>query len=310
MTDTTPAQPHERELRLRYAGNCRDCGTPLAAGTRARWNTDNRTVHCLTCPIPHRPPEESPARHVAVAHEDATPSWGTAGASAQRRFEGQESRRHARLRTRWVGVVALSAFGAMAGAILAAVLDVRATAFLVLGAALPVLNLLATPQHIDAWRSGAAGERAVGTRLDRLRPAGVLTLHDRRVPGRRTNIDHIAVSPSVVYVIDTKNHAGKVRLTSDGLRVAGRRGDHMLTGVQAQMAVVREALDDQILSTDAIRGVLCFTRAELPWIRLTPESIALLNPRGLSRTLRKPGPLTSDQIRHLATVLSQRLPVA
>lgn len=310
MTDTTPAQPPERELRLRYAGDCRDCGTRLAAGTRARWNPGSRSVRCLACTTPRRPSEEPPASHVAVAPRDDTPNWGTAGASAQRRFEEQESRRRARLSTRWGAVVVLSVFGALGGAIFAAVLDVRATVFVGLGAVLPVLKLLATPQHIDAWRSGAAGERAVGARLDRLRPSGVLALHDRRVPGRRTNIDHIAVGPSGVYVVDTKNHAGKVSSTRGGLRVAGRRCDQMVAGVHSQMAVVRDVLDDQFLSADAIHGVLCFTRAELPWIRSTPKGIALLNPRGLSRMLRKPGPLTSDQVHHLATVLAQRLPVA
>ena len=84
----------------------------------------------------------------------------------------------------------------------------------------------------------------------------------------------------------------------------------MVTGVQAQVTVVRHVLDDQILSADAIQGVLCFTCADLPWIRPTREGIALLNPRGLSRTLRKPGSLSPDQVHHLATVLAQRLPVA
>lgn len=310
MTDPTPAQPHERELRLRYAGDCRDCGTLLPAGTRARWNPDNRTVHCLTCATPRRPSGPSSAAQVAVDHKTGDLNWGRAGASAQRLFDRQESRRRARPRARWVAVLGLSVLGALGGAVLAAVLDVQATAFVVVGAVLPVLNLLATPQHIDAWRSGAAGERQVGSRLDRLRPAGVLTLHDRRVPSRRTNIDHITVSPTGVYVIDTKNTAGKVDVTRDGLRVAGRRRDQMVTGVQAQMAVVRDILDDQSLSSDAIHGVLCFTRAELPWRRPTPGGIALLNPRGLTRTLRKPGPLSPDQVQHLARVLAQRLPVA
>jgi hypothetical protein len=285
MTDA----PQDRELRLRRAGHCRDCGALLPAGTRARWHPAGRTVHCLICPAP---------------------DWGTAGASAQRQFEKQEGRRRARLRTRWVAVVALSAFGALGGAVLASILGVGTTAFVALGAALPVLNVLATPQHIAAWRSGAAGERAVGARLDRLRVAGVLTLHDRRVPGRRTNIDHIAVSPSGIYVIDTKNHAGKVSATRHGLRVAGRQSDRMLTGVQGQVAVVREALADQVLPAVDIRGVLCFTRAELPWFHPSPKGIVLLSPRGLSRAVRRSGPLTSDQVHHLATLLAQRLPAA
>ena len=75
---------------------------------------------------------------------------------------------------------ALGALGAMAGAVLAAALHAQTILFVVLGAAIPVLNLLAIPQHLDAWRSGAAGEREFSARLDKLRPAGVLTLHDRR----------------------------------------------------------------------------------------------------------------------------------
>ena len=301
MTDATPAEPLDRELRLRFAGSCRDCGAALAAGTRARWDRHDRAIRCLACPNESPLPEPPPA--------DDT-QWGVAGASAQRRFDTQESRRRARLRGRWVGVLLVGALGAMGGAAVAAVLDVQMVLFAVPGAALPVLRLLATPQHIDAWRSGAAGERAVGARLEKLRAAGIRTLHDRRVPGRRTNIDHIAVSRAGVFVIDTKNVAGKVTSTRDGLRVAGRRRDTMVTGVQGQVHVVRHALRDQPLPPDAIRGVLCFTRAELPWLRSAPGGVALLGPRGLARTLRGAGPLTPDQVHHLAAVLAERLPVA
>ena len=126
----------------------------------------------------------------------------------------------------------------------------------------PVLRVFATPQHIDAWRSGAIGEREVGIRLDRLRVAGVLTLHDRRVLGRRTIIDHVAASAAGVFVIDTKNVVGKVIPTRNGRRVAGQRRDEMLTGVPGQIAAVRQALGDQRLSSDVVHGVLCFSRKE------------------------------------------------
>lgn len=71
-----------------------------------------------------------------------------------------------------------------------------------------------------------------------------------------------------------------------------------------------KALNDHPLSPVAIRGVLCFTRAELPWLRPAPGGIALLSPRGLSRTLRRPGTLSPQQVHHLATLLAHRLPVA
>ena len=137
------------------------------------------------------------------------------------------------------GVVLLSVLGAIGGTVLAAALHAQTILFVALGGILPVLKLLATARHIDAWRSRAAGEREVGAWLDKLRTAGVLTLHDRRVPGRRTHIDHIAVTPGGVFVIDTKNVAGKVSVTRNGLHVAGRRRDAMVTGVQGQIAVVR-----------------------------------------------------------------------
>ena len=37
-----------------------------------------------------------------------------------------------------------------------------------------------------------------------------MVLHDRAVPGGRANIDHIAVVPSGVWVIDTKHYRGRL----------------------------------------------------------------------------------------------------
>lgn len=238
------------------------------------------------------------------------PDWGVAGASAQRQYDAQQRRRRARLRAHWLWIVGASLLGAVAGGAFTAATHARGVTFVLIGAAVPVLRLLPTPQHIDAWRSGAVGERAVGARLDALRPAGVFVLHDRRVPGKRTNIDHIAVAASGVFVIDTKNVIGKVTPTRTGLQVAGWRRDEMIAGVHRQVAVVRHALADQAVDPETVRGVLCFTRADLPWLRASPGGVSLLYPRGLARVLRRPGPFTPDQVRHLATVLAERLPAA
>jgi hypothetical protein len=40
---------------------------------------------------------------------------------------------------------------------------------------------------------------------------GVELLHDRRICGSRANIDHLAIGPGGVTVIDAKNYRGKVR---------------------------------------------------------------------------------------------------
>lgn len=64
------------------------------------------------------------------------------------------------------------------------------------------------PQTVRAWSSGSIGESAIGRRLDSLSHKGVMALHDRRIPRTVANIDHIAIGPSGVFVIDTKRYPG------------------------------------------------------------------------------------------------------
>jgi hypothetical protein len=235
-----------------------------------------------------------------------------AGASAQREYHRREGRRRARV-TAPLPLAVRSGGGAVAGALVATFAHVGGALFVVFVlffAGLSALKSFDTPQHVDAWRSGADGERAVGAALDALRGDGVLTVHDRRIPGSRANIDHIAIAPSGIVVVDSKNHAGKVVVTGSGLTIAGRRRDGMVPGVQRQVAVVRRTLADQQLPPDLVRGVLCFTRADLPWLCPAPGGVQLLDRKGLARELRRPGPLAPEQVRHLAGTLAARLPPA
>lgn len=50
---------------------------------------------------------------------------------------------------------------ALGGAILTGATNTHSALFVVLGAELPVLKVPPTPQHINAWRAGAACEGAV-----------------------------------------------------------------------------------------------------------------------------------------------------
>ena len=80
-----------------------------------------------------------------------------------------------------------------------------------------LLAVFGDPQHTRAWDNGADGERAVARRLDALIDRGVIALHDRRVPGSSANIDHIAVGPSGIYVMDAKyRETGRVQLRRAG----------------------------------------------------------------------------------------------
>ena len=74
-----------------------------------------------------------------------------------------------------------------------------------------MLALQGAPQHESRWAHGAGGEELVAQELAKRCPE-VAVLHDRRIPGSRANIDHIAVAPTGVWVIDTKRYKGKVQV--------------------------------------------------------------------------------------------------
>ena len=124
------------------------------------------------------------------------------------------------------------------------------------------------PQSTRAWQVGAVGEERVAARLHAAADRGVLALHDRRIPGSRANIDHIAVGPAGVYVIDAKRYENaqiRVRRVGglfsprrDELLVRGRVRNNLVAGVEKQVAVVRAALDAAGLGDVPVTGVLCF----------------------------------------------------
>jgi hypothetical protein len=74
----------------------------------------------------------------------------------------------------------------------------------------------------EMWGRGHAGEQTVGAQLELLRPHGFDVLHDVRWPGRkRANIDHVAVGPPGILVVDAKNWSGDVTIHYGVLRQNG-----------------------------------------------------------------------------------------
>ena len=177
-----------------------------------------------------------------------------AGASAQRRYDQLRARRDMQVRARHPRLGGL------------------------------ILALGAEPSSATAWAKGAEGERIVASRLDQVE--GVLTLHDRRIPGGRANIDHIAVGPAGVYVIDAKHYRGQVArrdvggfFRRDERLLVGRRDCTKLVDAMAcQVEAVRLALGN---SDVAVHPAVCFVNAEWP---LFARPFALAQRRGTQRT--------------------------
>ena len=92
-------------------------------------------------------------------------------------------------------------------------------------------KLVAAERRQLAWEAGAEGERLTAKALAAL-PAGWVVLHDVHWPGRPlANLDHIAVGPGGVVIIDSKNWTGKVQVRDGTLR---RTGTDARTPARAQ----------------------------------------------------------------------------
>jgi len=163
-----------------------------------------------------------------------------------------------------------------------------------------------------AWAKGAQGERIVGGLLDSL--PGVLVLHDRAVPGSSANIDHVAVAPTGVYVVDAKHYAGEPRLDrlGDGrvlrLKVGGADRTSLVVGVRQQLGIVAEALADPAIP---VRAVLCFVGSHWPDSNgFVIDGVGVTSPERLGELLRTPGPLSAQEIAAVHARLRERLAAA
>lgn len=270
-------------MRLRRPDHCRVCSTDLPAGTVAIWDPAARTVMCLGC------------ASAEVAAGPAAPiDPGQPGASALRQHQRLHDAREQHAREKLGGL----------GVFLAKVID--------------------EPSSTRAWQQGGNGEVRVGARLETLLDGtGVRLLHDRRAPGHgQANIDHIAVGPGGVTVIDAKTHRGKIRRDWEGglfterrtiLRIDGRDQTKLIAGVEKQTGYVRAALTQlDIGDAISITGALCFPNVErLPLMgRIEIRGIIVDGPKPVARLAARPGALEPDVVERIWGHLAQALPSA
>lgn len=99
------------------------------------------------------------------------------------------------------------------------------------------------------WRAGEQGETAVAAELDRLSAYGWRILHDRRKSRTSpANIDHIAIGPAGVFVVDAKNWRGKLDVKADSLFCGGQpRRREMETVVDLAVQLREELAADGIV---------------------------------------------------------------
>lgn len=78
------------------------------------------------------------------------------------------------------------------------------------------------PRYVETWREGAEGERKAAKALRPLERDGWHVIHD--IQNGRGNYDHVAVGPSGVYLLESKNLQGVVSVQG-GVPLLTRRHD-------------------------------------------------------------------------------------
>jgi hypothetical protein len=264
---------------------CRDAGAGewhvRADDEQGAWGAHKRRGRLARTDDRLRPQGRGVLSWAMSAPKDAN---GTAGASARREQQRRQDNRETRVRKRHPRLGGL------------------------------ILALQDAPQHETSWGRGAGGEELVARTLAKRCPQ-IQVLHDRRIPGSRANIDHIAITATGVWVIDTKRYKGKVRVQkplfgTPTLNVAGRDKTKLVDGLAKQVQLVTAALAG--LAPDApIHGCFCFIDSDLPLLGARSiDGLRIVGRKGLVKQLTAAGPLTVDDTTTLATMLTERFPVA
>jgi hypothetical protein len=260
MAENPQAESTDMRMKLRYAGVCRLCGMELPAKQEVVYERATKTVRCVEC-LTDAVAAEGVSGAEPAPVEATLEEAGVPGSSARREYERRKAKDEERLRQKW---------GRLGG--IAVVLSDE-------------------KQSTKAWATGAVGEERLGARLDALVSESIAVLHDRRIPGSKANIDHIAITAAGIWVIDAKRDKGRPELRIEGgiLRprvekvLVGRRDcTKLVDGVLKQVDLVRE-----LVGNVPVTGALCFIEADWPLVggAFTTRDVHVLWPKRLTKLL-------------------------
>lgn len=183
-------------------------------------------------------------------------------------------------------------------------------------------HVIEEPQSTQSWAKGARGEQRTASRLEKhLAGHPVRLLHDRRIPGHgKANLDHLAIGPGGLTVIDSKTHRGEVRVERVGglftdrhsiLTIGGRDQTKLIDAVERRVKLVASALTGAGFEDLDVRGALCFPDPDgLPLRQLSVRDIVVDGPKPIAKLARRGGPRSAAHVEQLAHALAALFPVA
>jgi hypothetical protein len=244
----------------------------------------------LTGPGRRRPAAGQPVVAVRVRA-----SVGRPGASAQAEYRHQRAvERAAWTRGLPWRTAAVLATGVAAG-LLAAQLAPHLTALAVVLAATGLGWQLRFRPSADtrAWRHGAAGERRTARILAPLERGGWAILHDLAIPGSKANIDHLAIGPGGVVVIDSKQYRGWLRLDGYGMLWHGR---YLLVSTLRKVRWEADQADEVLgIAEVQVPAIVAVHGASVPWGQVQADGVAVVPAGRVPDLLRELPPILGPE---------------
>jgi hypothetical protein len=162
-------------------------------------------------------------------------------------------------------------------------------------------------------------DRRAIARLQLIESQGLIVLNDRRIPGSRSSINVIAISPAGVFVIDAKGYKGLVHTKRTGpiqslgpveLHVGRRNCTQAVEGLARQAEIVRSAVSTAPWGAEVpIHAMLCLTRAE--WGFASPIEISDVWvgwPRLVEGRIQAPEVMDSPTVQEVSEMICEHLP--
>lgn len=175
-----------------------------------------------------------------------------------------------------------------------------------------IFKLYKLKRRLKNLKQGRDGEKAVGQYLDLLRETGAKIFHD--IPGDGFNLDHVVVSSSGIYVIETKTYSkpdnGRARMIYDGASLSFngvKNNDKPIIQVKAGAHWLKELLKESTGRAYSMKPVVVFPG----WfIESTSEArnsdVWVLNPKALPTFIsNSKEQLSSEEVNLVAFHLSR-----
>jgi hypothetical protein len=258
------------------------------------WSAVDQPTHPLG--VPRTPP----AAAAALPTEPAAGSLGSPGRSAlaaYRRRRGEELAAWTRSLVWRAPLVAAAGLTAAQLSLQAGLVVALATLAGLAMAALVGWRLRFEPsEQARAWQRGATGERRTAHLLDRLTREGFVVFHDLTVPGSKANVDHLAIGPTGVFVIDSKQWTGSIHQSTDGLIWHNHSPlDRTLDTVRWEAQAISRLLGTRTAA------LLCVHGAHIQGGGLHAQGVAIVSANRLRSALGQDQVLSDADVTTLAT---------